>query len=62
MKQKGQAKQNTKKELKETLNWTSSARISCTGWTGEPGPVYPVGLGCTAAIAPEQFAVLVPEA
>jgi hypothetical protein len=25
MKQKGQAKQNTKKELKETLNWTSSA-------------------------------------
>ena len=24
MKQKGQAKQNTKKELKETLNWTSS--------------------------------------
>jgi hypothetical protein len=25
MKQKGQAKQNTKKELKETMNWTSSA-------------------------------------
>jgi len=25
MKQKGQAKQNTKKELKETLNWMSSA-------------------------------------
>ena len=24
MKQKGQAKQNTKKELKEMLNWTSS--------------------------------------
>ena len=23
MKQKGQAKQNTKKQLKETLNWTS---------------------------------------
>ena len=27
MKQKDQAKQNTKKELKETLNWTSSAEI-----------------------------------
>ena len=26
MKQKGQAKQNTKKELKETPNWTSSAK------------------------------------
>ena len=25
MKQKDQTKQNTKKELKETLNWTSSA-------------------------------------
>ena len=25
MKQKGQAKQNTKKELKETLNWTNTA-------------------------------------
>ena len=25
MKQKGQTKQNTKKELKETLNWMSSA-------------------------------------
>ena len=27
MKKKGQAKQNTKKELKEMLNWTSSAEI-----------------------------------
>ena len=26
MKQKDQAKQNTKKELKETPNWTSSAK------------------------------------
>ena len=33
------------------------AKISCTG---EPAPVYPVGLGCTGAIAPEQYAVLVP--
>jgi len=31
MKQKGQAKQNTKKELKERLKWTSSAETSGTG-------------------------------
>jgi hypothetical protein len=31
MKQKGQAKQNTKKELKETMNWTTSAEISYPG-------------------------------
>ena len=31
MKQKGHAKQNTKKELKETLNWTSSTETSSTG-------------------------------
>src|SRR6185436_18201864 len=30
---KGFAKQNTKKELKETLNWTSSTEISSTGRT-----------------------------
>src|SRR6185312_1108167 len=30
---KGHAKQNTKKELKETLNWTSSTEISSTGRT-----------------------------
>ena len=34
MKQKSQAKQNTKKELKETLNWTSSAETV--------GPIEPV--------------------
>jgi hypothetical protein len=28
---KGQAKQNTKKELKEKLKWMSSAEISATG-------------------------------
>ena len=33
MKQKGHAKQNTKKELKETLNWTSSTETSSTGRT-----------------------------
>jgi len=31
MKKKGQAKQNTKKELKERLKWTSSAETSGTG-------------------------------
>ena len=31
MKYKDYAKQNTKKELKETLNWTSSTEISSTG-------------------------------
>src|SRR6185437_11508004 len=30
---KGHAKQNTKKELKEMLNWTSSTEISSTGRT-----------------------------
>jgi len=35
MKQKGQAKQNTKKELKEMKIWTSYAEISSTGWTGD---------------------------
>ena len=60
MKQKGKAKQNTKKELKETLNWTTSERSSCTGRTGDPAPVYPVGVGCTDALAPEQYAVMVP--
>src|SRR6185312_3500356 len=30
---KGHTKQNTKKELKETLNWTSSTKISSTGRT-----------------------------
>jgi hypothetical protein len=29
--QKGQAKLNTKKELKERLKWTSSAKVSGTG-------------------------------
>ena len=33
MKRKGQAKQNTKKKLKEMLNWTSSTEISSTGRT-----------------------------
>ena len=33
MKQKDQAKQNTKKELKKTLNWTSSTETSGTGRT-----------------------------
>ena len=28
MKKKDQAKQNTKKELKEMMNWTSSAKLS----------------------------------
>jgi len=57
MKQKGQTKQNTRKELKETLNWTSSTEDSSTG---DPAPVYPVEIGCTGAQAPEQYAVLVP--
>jgi len=35
MKQKGQTKQNTKKELKEMKIWTNSAEISSTGWTGD---------------------------
>ena len=30
---KGHAKQNTKKQLKETLNWTSPTEISSTGRT-----------------------------
>ena len=30
---KGHAKQNTKKELKEKLNWMSSTEISSTGRT-----------------------------
>src|SRR6185312_14182375 len=34
---KGHAKQNTKKELKETLNWTSSTEISSTGRTDAIG-------------------------
>ena len=29
MKQKGQTKQNTKKKLKETLNWTSFGETVC---------------------------------
>ena len=33
---KGHAKQNTKKELKETLNWTSSTETSSTGRTDAP--------------------------
>src|SRR6185312_17525706 len=33
MKLKVHTKQNTKKELKETLNWTSSTEISSTGRT-----------------------------
>jgi hypothetical protein len=39
MKEKGQAKQNTKKELKERLKWTSSAENSGTGCTGDTAPV-----------------------
>ena len=39
MKQKGQAKQNTKKELKEMKKWTSSTEFSCTGYTGDAAPV-----------------------
>ena len=39
MKQKDQVKQNTKKELKETLNWTSSTEDSSTGSTGDVVPV-----------------------
>ena len=35
MKQKGQAKQNTRKELKERLKWTSSTSNSRTGYTGD---------------------------
>jgi hypothetical protein len=31
MKKKGQAKQNTKKELKEMLNWMSSTENCSTG-------------------------------
>jgi hypothetical protein len=31
MKQKGQAKENTKKDLKEMKKWMSSTEISCTG-------------------------------
>ena len=33
MKQKDQTKQNMKKELKKTLNWTSSTEISSIGRT-----------------------------
>ena len=32
---KGQAKQNTKKELKEMKKWMSSTDFSCTGYTGD---------------------------
>jgi len=42
------------------LNWISSTKFSYTGCTGDLAPVYPVGVGCTGAHAPEQFAVLVP--
>jgi len=39
MKQKGQAKKNMKKELKEMLNWTSSAGNNGIGCTGDTAPV-----------------------
>ena len=42
MKQKDQAKQNTKKELKERMNWTSSAENSGTGCTDAWASVLPV--------------------
>ena len=47
MKQKGQAKQNMKKELKEMMNWMSSAKHSRTGYTGESAPVHPKATGYT---------------
>ena len=37
MKQKGEAKQNTKKELKEMLNWTSFAEHSRVGLSEQTG-------------------------
>jgi hypothetical protein len=51
MKYKAQAKQNTKKELKETLNWTSSAEISSTGLTDVAPSVHPMVAGSTDAQA-----------
>ena len=45
MKQKVQAKQNTKKKLKEMLNWTSSTEISSTGRTDAQASVHPMVVG-----------------
>ena len=39
MKQKDQAKEKMKKELKETLNLTRFAEDNSTGWTGDAVPV-----------------------
>ena len=41
-------------------SWTKDAADSSTGRTGDPTPVYPVGVGCTGAPASEQSAVQVP--
>ena len=38
-------KQNTKKKLKEMLNWTSSAENSSTGLTDASSPFKPDGIG-----------------
>ena len=55
MKQKGQAKQNTKKELKQMLNWTRSIEFNSTGCTGDLAPVYPVGFGYTGVLPPVHW-------
>ena len=50
MKQKGHTKQNTKKELKETLNWTSSAENRGTGRTDAQASVHPMVVGRSDAL------------
>ena len=48
------AKQNTKKELKETLNWTSSAENRGTGRTDAQASVHPMIVGSSDALASAQ--------
>ena len=36
-----------KKELKEMLNWTSYTKISSTGSSYDPAPVYPTSISLT---------------
>ena len=57
MKQKGQTKQNTKKELKEMSNRTSFVNISSTGLTDYSAPIKLGGIRYTDGSASVQLAV-----
>jgi hypothetical protein len=50
MNQKGHTKQNTKKELKETLNWTSSTENRGTGRNDDQASVHPMFVGRSDAL------------